>query len=113
MAQPTQDWFQESINAYNDYKVNVISPLLTEKADGATNLEIEVEAGEVSQESLELIATKKDEELDKTEKKDNPNPNLNFQSYTLNGISWKGDIATLELELKNKSICVSLLQDVF
>jgi hypothetical protein len=38
--------------------------------------------------------------IDKTEKKDNPNSNLNFQSYTLKGISWKGDIATLELELK-------------
>ena len=68
MAQPTKEWFQEAINTYNDFQKDVMTPLLTSTAEEATNLEKEVEAGEVSQESLQQIADKKDEDLDKTER---------------------------------------------
>lgn len=68
MAQPTKEWFQEAINTYNDFQKNTIAPLLTDKVEEATNLEKEVEAGEVSQESLQQIADKKDEDLNKTER---------------------------------------------
>ena len=68
MAQPTKEWFQEAINTYNDFQKNTIAPLLTDKVEETTNLEKEVEAGEVSQESLQQIADKKDEDLNKTER---------------------------------------------
>lgn len=68
MAQPTKEWFQEAINTYNDFQKDVMTPLLTSTAEEATNLEKEVEAGEVLQESLQQIADKKDEDLDKTER---------------------------------------------